>query len=307
MTPNLFDAGTIFDIGTATDLRSFYDVFVSRSSPTPTPTWRGSSVYTIPLLTTACVYLRHGWPTWLLMSLVLPCAVVFIGGPMSVCQHRYFGHSAFYAGRAVQFGLALTACLAWQRGPLWWAGKHRRHHRHCDGPEDPHSACQTNFAYAWIGWLMTAKETTIDSEYIGDLLSFPELRVLERVWMVPPMVLNAWVGYAAGPHAMVCLITLPMLLCNLITTLFNVEYHPPRNPHKEGRACKAVDNARLLSELVGESYHDDHHHRPSKARRPGLDLPFWLCIRPLYALGLVQLRSADLASTPSAGAHTKVV
>ena len=50
--------------------------------------------------------------------------------------HRYFSHRAFKTSRVVQF---LGACLgnsAVQRGPLWWAAHHRKHHMHSDSDLD---------------------------------------------------------------------------------------------------------------------------------------------------------------------------
>ena len=93
----------------------------------------------------------------------------------------------------------------------------------------------------------------------------------------------------------------------------HARYHPGHNPNPgAGGACKAVDIPRFLSELVGESYHDDHHDHPKKvstnrfepfphslayraphacyarqAHRPGLDLPYQLVLAPLVVLGLI--------------------
>ena len=43
--------------------------------------------------------------------------------------HRYFAHKTYKTGRAFQFVLALLGVTSTQKGPLWWAGLHRRHHR----------------------------------------------------------------------------------------------------------------------------------------------------------------------------------
>src|SRR5215468_5914002 len=43
--------------------------------------------------------------------------------------HRYFAHKTYRTSRAFQFALALLGASATQKGPLWWAGLHRRHHR----------------------------------------------------------------------------------------------------------------------------------------------------------------------------------
>src|SRR5437763_12743807 len=53
--------------------------------------------------------------------------------------HRYFSHRAFKTSRWFQYVLAWLGCSALQKGPLWSAGNHRKHHRYSDQPEDPHS------------------------------------------------------------------------------------------------------------------------------------------------------------------------
>ena len=76
-----------------------------------------------------------------------------------------------------------------------------------------------------------------------------------------------------------------LFLCRLITLLFNVEYHPPSQP----TTCKSVDVVRVLSEIVGESHHHDHHVHPQRARRPGMDLAYTLFVLPLLKVGLVRI------------------
>src|SRR5689334_14558820 len=53
--------------------------------------------------------------------------------------HRYFAHRSYKTSRAVQLGLAVLAMSSAQKGVLWSAAKHRRHHQCSDGPDDPHS------------------------------------------------------------------------------------------------------------------------------------------------------------------------
>lgn len=56
--------------------------------------------------------------------------------------HRYFSHRSYRAGRGMQLALAVLGCTAVQKGPLWWAGHHRDHHRFSDTPQDVHSPVQ---------------------------------------------------------------------------------------------------------------------------------------------------------------------
>jgi hypothetical protein len=73
-----------------------------------------------------------------------------IGFCMSVCLHRYAAHAAFRCGSCTSFALGWLGCMANQGGPLWWASKHRAHHKFCDGPHDPHSAIQDGEVLATV-------------------------------------------------------------------------------------------------------------------------------------------------------------
>jgi hypothetical protein len=74
-----------------------------------------------------------------------------------------------------------------------------------------------------------------------------------------------------------------MLNCILTTLLFNLQYHPEDNEKR----CKAIDDARLLAVIVGESNHEDHHVQPRRARRLDWDLPWWLTLSWMQASGLI--------------------
>ncbi|MCG8609050.1 MAG: hypothetical protein MI864_00815, partial [Pseudomonadales bacterium] len=59
--------------------------------------------------------------------------------------HRYFSHRSFKASRGWQFVFAVLGNSAAQRGPLWWASHHRRHHKHSDQLQDVHSPVRHGF------------------------------------------------------------------------------------------------------------------------------------------------------------------
>src|SRR5690348_2813753 len=83
--------------------------------------------------------------------------------------HRYFSHRAFRTGRTFQFLVALLAQTSAQRGVLWWAAKHRRHHKHSDTEGDVHSPRQHGFLYAHVGWIFTPRHHETDYEAVPDL------------------------------------------------------------------------------------------------------------------------------------------
>ena len=90
----------------------------------------------------------------------------FTASPALVANHRFFAHNAFKVSRVTRVGVAIVACLGLQYGPCWWSSKHRRHHKHCDVDDDPHSWMRTSIWYAWLGWPMAYKEQCIDTQYV---------------------------------------------------------------------------------------------------------------------------------------------
>lgn len=64
-----------------------------------------------------------------LLAVSLALGITKINICMSVCLHRYAAHAAFKCGPCTSFALCVVGCLANQGGPLWWASKHRCHHK----------------------------------------------------------------------------------------------------------------------------------------------------------------------------------
>ena len=234
--------------------------------------------------------------------------VVFIGVSMSICLHRYFSHNAFETSRPMQFILGLVSCFAYQGDPLWWAVMHFRHHKYCDiAPQapcgikdplggsalwasDPHSVSHSGVYYAFIGWIIDPLNYDLKTEDYSCLapgLMVPELRMLARLHMLPPLTACLLASNYLQNSTVLFTLLLPMVTCRIITLLFNVEYHPTNTPQGQNNICKAVDNNRFLAQLVGESKHKDHHAHPRRARRPDWDLPYLLVLRPLELVGCI--------------------
>lgn len=241
--------------------------------------------YIIPVALTTHMVMTQGWPVWYHWPFIPLMTTYYIGVPMSCCLHRYFSHSAYETSRGFQVLLALLATLAYQKGPLWWASKHNRHHKHCDTNKDPHSVVQDGFMYAWVGWTLVSREEHIDWEFVKRFQNFPELKLINDYYIIPTTLFQAAVCYYSSYSFMICFSTLPMILCRLITLLFNVEYHPAH--HQTEKVCKAKDDDRVLALIVGESQHFDHHRYPRKALRPDWDVPRYVFLLPLEKMGLI--------------------
>ena len=90
--------------------------------------------------------------------------VFFIGA----FYHRYFAHRTYKANRFWQFVFAILGSSAVQRGPLWWAAHHRKHHTCADKDMDAHSPVQHGFLWSHLGWFMATKNYFYNSERIKD-------------------------------------------------------------------------------------------------------------------------------------------
>src|SRR5690606_11138528 len=67
--------------------------------------------------------------------------------------HRYFAHRGYKLGRGMQLLMAVGGASAVQKGPLWWAGNHRLHHRFSDTERDLHSP-RHGFWWSHVGWIL---------------------------------------------------------------------------------------------------------------------------------------------------------
>jgi stearoyl-CoA desaturase (delta-9 desaturase) len=202
--------------------------------------------------------------------------------------HRYFAHKSFKTSRAFQFFLAFIACSATQKGPLWWAGTHRRHHRYSDAPGDPHSP-REGIYYAHQGWVFDPRWGGTPVEVMRDFAEYPELRWLNKYHFVPPLLL-AIACYAIGGLA-------GLVWGSAVSTtlLWHATYSVNSFAHMFGsRRYETGDTSRnnwwvaLLT--FGEGWHNNHHYYMVSARQGffwwEIDMT-WYVLRALAALGIV--------------------
>ena len=211
--------------------------------------------------------------------------------------HRYFAHKSYKTSRAFQFVLAVLGASATQKGPLWWAGLHRRHHRYSDGPGDVHSPKQ-GFYYAHQGWIFDPRWNATPLELIPDFARYPELRWLNRHHYVPVVALAVACTLIGGFEG------LAWGFCASTTLLWHATYSINSLAHLWGtRRYETTDTSRnnfLLALLtMGEGWHNNHHYYMASARQGfrwwEIDLSYYV-LRGLAAVGLVW----DLREPPAA-------
>ena len=123
------------------------------------------------LIHVGCIAVFWTGLTWhaLTLAIVLYLVRIFAIG---AGYHRYFAHRAFRTTRLLQFCLAFLAQTSAQRGVLWWAAKHRLHHRYSDTTADVHSPVQRGFLYAHVGWIFVPRNDATDYAVVQDLTRY---------------------------------------------------------------------------------------------------------------------------------------
>ncbi len=261
-------------------------------------------------------------------SLHLACLAVFLVGwsPIAVAvavgmylvrmfaitgfYHRYFSHRAFKTSRGWQFVFALLGASATQRGPLWWASHHRRHHQHSDGPKDVHSPLQHGFWWSHIGWITSRENFRTDLDAVRDLVRYPELRFLDRFDTLVPVLTGAamfalgsvlgalWPSLGTSGWQMLVwgYVISTVVLAHATFTINSLS-------HLIGwRRYATTDTSRnnpvLALLTLGEGWHNNHHYYQSSARQGfywwELDLTY-LGLKALAAVGIVH----DLRPVPT--------
>jgi stearoyl-CoA desaturase (delta-9 desaturase) len=180
--------------------------------------------------------------------------------------HRYFAHRAYSTSRVFQFFLAFFGACAVQKGPLWWAGHHRSHHRYSDTPADPHSPHETSFWWSHVGWILSNEYTDTPYEDIKDFSRYPELRLVDTYHWVPPALLATACYFLDGMSGLVWGFLMSTLL--LYHTTFSVN---SLNHLFGSRRFATPDDSRnnlwIALLTFGEGWHNNHHHYQSSANQ----------------------------------------
>ncbi|MDC0684728.1 acyl-CoA desaturase [Sorangium atrum] len=232
--------------------------------------------------------------TWKLAALAAATYFVRMFAITGV-YHRYFSHRSYKTSRGLQFLLALLGTTATQKGPLWWGGTHRVHHKYSDTERDVHSPLRKGFWYAHMGWWLGREHEALDLKRIPDFAGFPELRWLERYHVVGPLGMMALLFAVGGYDAF--LWGYVVSTCALMHGTFTIN----SLAHVFGsRRYATTDTSRnnfwLALITLGEGWHNNHHHYMSSANQGffwwEIDVSFYI-LRAMEKLGLIwELRTA---------------
>ena len=173
--------------------------------------------------------------------------------------HRYFAHRTFETSRVGAFLFGWLAQSGAQKGVLWWAAHHRVHHQKSDHEGDVHSPVVHGFWHGHVGWIFDPELTPTRWSRVRDLARYPELRFLNRFWLLPPLSLAltvlaiwGWSGLVVGFVWSTVALWHGIFTINSLAHLwgsrtFDTPDHSRNNP--------------LLALItLGEGWHNNHHH-----------------------------------------------
>lgn len=246
-------------------------------------------VHLLPLLAFA---------TGVTMTAAMLLLVTFFGRMFFITAgyHRYFAHRTYKLRRPAQFVMAFGGGTASQRGVLWWAGYHRRHHRYADTDRDVHSP-RKGFWWSHVGWILCDKYSATDTDAIKDFARYPELRFLDRHdWIAPwalgiaCWVIAGWSGLVVGFFLSTVLLWHSTFTVNSLAHVFGRRRYDTPDTSR---------NSLLVALLTGgEGWHNNHHHYQSAARQGffwwEIDVTYY-ALRLLRYVGIVH----DLREPPA--------
>ena len=218
------------------------------------------------------------------------CAVLYVVHMFFVtaAYHRYFSHRTFQTSRAFQFVMAWMAQSTGQRGVIWWARNHRHHHRFSDTAEDIHSPVQTGFLQSHMGWIFD-ESIQATGKTVSDLERFPELRWLDKHWLVPPVVNGLILFAATDLQTSISGFFLSMVLVWHGTFTINSLCHV-WGWRRYATTDTSRNNIWLALLTLGEGWHNNHHHYMRSTRQgffPGeIDITYGI-LRLMALVGLV--------------------
>ncbi len=240
----------------------------------------------------AAVFTGVTWTSVLLFGALFSVRGLFV----TAGYHRYFSHRSYRLNRFWQAVFAFQAQASAQKGVLWWAAKHRQHHRYADTPLDVHSPRQ-GLLWSHVGWILSDKHKPTDLGIIKDFARYPELRWLNRHDRVAPIaygvaafLIGGWPGLVVGFFWSTVLLWHTTFLVNSGAHVFGRRRYDTPDTSR---------NSLLIAVATfGEGWHNNHHRYQASARQGffwwELDVT-WYFLKALSWVGIVR----DLKSPPA--------
>ena len=274
--------------------------------------WRRQTTFSFllfhALLSLACVPWLFSWAGVIAAFLGY---YVFNTVGIDLCYHRLLTHRSFKVPLWLERTVAILGVCSLQDSPCQWAATHRRHHRHADDHDDPHSPLRNMF-WGHMGWLIVKENDphrgSLQKRYVADMLRDPFYCRVEKnmlwLWIFLAHAVLFYVGGFVAGFALSGTIIggvqlgSSMFVWGVIVRLV-YSWHATWSVNSAGhlwgyRNYNTKDNSRnnwMISMLTnGGCWHNNHHGDQRSAahghhRWWELDLAY-LTIRALEFVGL---------------------
>ncbi len=234
----------------------------------------------VPFVLAHLVCIAAVW-TGVTVEALIVCAALYLIRMFAVTAgyHRYFSHRSFRTSRVGQFVLAWLAQSSAQRGILWWAAKHRHHHKHSDTAADVHSPLHRGFWYSHVGWIFKRQQGVTNYAAVPDLTKFPELVWLDRHPYLPATVLGVGTWLLLGwPGLIVGFFWSTVVLYHASFSINSLAHVHGKQRYVTGDDSR--NNWWLALITFGEGWHNNHHAYMASTRQGfrwyEIDLTFYV-------------------------------
>jgi len=239
---------------------------MSESFATRAPDERVNWTSSLPFLLFHLAPLGALWSGVSLTSVLL-CVGLYILRMFFIAggYHRYFAHRSYKMGRGMHFIMAFGGTTAAQKGVLWWAAHHRVHHKYSDTDQDVHSP-KRGLWWSHVGWILCDRNMKTRFDMIPDFAKFPELRWLNKFFLLPPTLLAGacfliagWSGLFIGFFLSTVILFHGTFTINSLAHVFG------RRRYVTGDTSR---NSFVLAMItLGEGWHNNHHHYQSATKQ----------------------------------------
>ncbi|XP_049878954.1 acyl-CoA Delta(11) desaturase-like [Pectinophora gossypiella] len=110
-------------------------------------------VFSIHVASVYGLYVSWSSVKWATVAFTLAYYVTSVQG-ITAGAHRLWSHKSYKAKLPLQILYMIAQSATMQYSIIWWASKHRQHHKFSDTDGDPHNATRHIF-FSHIGWIMT--------------------------------------------------------------------------------------------------------------------------------------------------------
>jgi stearoyl-CoA desaturase (delta-9 desaturase) len=201
-------------------------------------------------------------PDW--RVLVIAIGLAWLGGlGTTVAYHRALAHGSLRLHPVVEFTLVAFAVFNGSGAPAGWAANHRLHHARSDREGDISSPRLGGFWWSHLRWLWQVPSAQIE-RWAPDL-DRAGVRVWTR-WQFVVLALSLFAGLPFGWAAFFWIGAIRLTYSLHGQCLVNSAAHMAKGLPVGECSAKNLGWLSVFHFFQGESWHANHHARPSSAR-----------------------------------------